>query len=76
MPFVPFAGIDSKDLNTLLYMLLKEQYSIESSTAVQSIQAGAANCGDAKLLQIETGSPVLCISRTTLNTYGQPFGNV
>ena len=73
MPFARFAGIDSKDLNTSLYTLLKEQYGCESSKAVQSIQAGAANSRAAKLLQIKTGSPVLCISRTTLDTYGQPF---
>ena len=73
MPFARFAGIDSQDLSGSLYTLLKEQYGCESSVAMQRIQAGAASSGDAKLLRIKTGAPVLSILRTTLDTEGHPF---
>ncbi len=73
IPFYRFAGLENHDLSGSLYSLLREEYGCECSKAVQSIQAGAASSHDAKLLQIKTGSPVLCISRTTYSRDGIPF---
>lgn len=73
IPFYRFAGLENHDLSGSLYSLLREQYGCESSKASQSIQAGAASTADARLLKIQPGMPVLCISRTTYSSDGVPF---
>ena len=73
VPFYRFVGLEQYDLSQSLYALLKEKYGCECSKASQSILAGAASFFDAKLLKIPTGTPVLCISRTTYGGDGAPF---
>ena len=73
IPFYRFAGLEEHDLSQSLYGLLKEEYGCESYKATQSIRAGAASTFDAKLLKIPTGTPVLCIARTTYSSDGVPF---
>lgn len=73
IPFCRFVGLENHDLSQSLYGLLRDEYGCESSKASQSITAGAASAFEAKLLKIPTGTPALCIARTTYSTDGTPF---
>lgn len=56
-----------------LYQLLGQKYGIRPGRAVQQWQAVACPPGDAKLLDVRRGSPVLQIQRTTFEPEGRPF---
>lgn len=73
LPFARFAGLETSDLSSSLYTVLRERFGCESSKAEQSIQTCLVNATNAKLLQIKTGDPVLIITRTTYDFSGVPF---
>jgi GntR family transcriptional regulator len=56
-----------------LYQLLQQQYGLRPARAVQQWQAVSCPPGDAKLLEIPKGAPVLQIQRTTYDAHGRPF---
>jgi len=56
-----------------LYETLTEKYGIVPTRANQQWQAVACPVADAKLLEIQRGSPVLRIEQTTFDRNGRPF---
>jgi len=56
-----------------LYETLTEKYGIVPTRANQQWQAVACPANDAKLLEIQRGSPVLRIEQTTFDRNGRPF---
>lgn len=56
-----------------LYETLTEKYGIVPTRANQQWQAVACPAPDAKLLEIQRGSPVLRIEQTTFDRNGRPF---
>lgn len=67
--FVP--DINSKDLNSSLYYILKNDFGVELKTGEQIIRTRAATLEEAQLLQISEGSPVFEISRVTFDQNGR-----
>jgi GntR family transcriptional regulator len=58
---------------TSLYRLLNEHWGVEPGTAEQTIETVLASPQVARLLDAETGTPVLLLTRTTTDTSGTPF---
>ncbi len=62
--------------NTLtgsLYAVLRERYGITPHSAEQTIETALASPHEAALLGIDTGVPVLLLSRNTYDAAGEPF---
>ncbi|WP_018664793.1 GntR family transcriptional regulator [Heyndrickxia acidiproducens] len=66
-------GITPEELNQSFYQFLEQKKGLRLGDGRQSIEAVAAPVPLAKLLQIETGSPVLSIERITTLADGTPF---
>lgn len=60
-------GLENEDIHIpdLLYALIVEQYNIPVVRAEETLTADAADADTAKLLNIEEGTPVLVLNRTT-----------
>ena len=68
-----FDGISAAlGLGKSFYRLLHTDYGVELASAEETIEAVAAGPREAKLLGIPAGSPVLLLSRRTVDTSGQP----
>lgn len=74
LPEKRLPGFLEEDLeDRSLYQLLQKKYGIRPARALQQWQAVGCPPGDAKLLEVRTGSPVLQIQRTTFDSEGRPF---
>jgi GntR family transcriptional regulator len=58
--------------NASLYQLLSSTYGVELASAEETIEAVVAESREAGLLKCATGTPLLMLSRLTLDTSGQP----
>ena len=56
-----------------LYQTLRSQYGLELAKVKRSIAAVPVTDSEAKLLQIEKGSPLLQVESTSFLPYGQPI---
>ena len=56
-----------------LYALLRDSYHVVPHSAEQTIETSLANPNEAALLGIDTGVPVLLLSRNTYDEQGRPF---
>ena len=56
-----------------LYALLRDTYRVSPASADQTIETSLANPNEAALLGIDTGVPVLLLSRNTYDELGHPF---
>jgi GntR family transcriptional regulator len=56
-----------------LYYVLRTEYGVKLTHAEQVFEARAATTHEAKYLQLETGDPVLAITRTTFNDKNKPI---
>jgi GntR family transcriptional regulator len=63
-------GLDNEDVHIpdLLYGLIVEKYNVPVVRAEETLTAGGADAHTARVLQIEPGTPVLVLSRTTYTT--------
>lgn len=63
-------GLENEDIHIpdLLYALIVEKYKVPVVRAEETLTAGAADKKTAETLQIEPGSPVLVLNRTTYTT--------
>jgi GntR family transcriptional regulator len=56
-----------------LYAVLRDAYSVTPASAEQTIETSLATPVEAALLGIDTGVPVMLLSRNTYDELGQPF---
>jgi GntR family transcriptional regulator len=67
----------AEDLSTQsLYRILSQKYRVTPTRASQSLDATGCPVGEAALLEVRKGSPVLHIHRTTYDQNGRPFEQV
>lgn len=55
-----------------LYAVLREQYGIEPARATQTLESAVASPAEASLLDVDTGSPLLLLTRTSHGAAGRP----
>ena len=68
-----FDGISAAlGLGKSFYRLLHTEYGVELASAEETIEAAPAGPGEAELLGIQPGAPVLLLSRRTVDTSGRP----
>ena len=68
-----FDGISAAlGLGKSFYRLLHTDYGVELASAEETIEAAAAGPREAELLEIPPGTPVLLLSRRTVDTSGRP----
>ena len=73
LPCSRFAGLDAKPLITgSLYATIEGRYGVRIMRARQVFTAAAACEPEARLLELEPGSPVLRITRTTYDGANRP----
>lgn len=60
------------DPTTSLYQVLAERYGIQMSTADEVVEAALAGASEARLLQIQKGSPVFVFTRVSCVQSGRP----
>jgi GntR family transcriptional regulator len=69
LPCARFAGLDAEPLlSGSLYTTLERRYGVRIVRARQQVTAGVASDGEAGLLDLRPGSPVLRITRTTYDS--------
>ncbi len=66
-------GILSKDLESSLYSILRNQYDLKLNNAEQTLEADIASEIYGELLDISEGDPVLILTRFTLNEENIPI---
>jgi GntR family transcriptional regulator len=73
MPAAVCPGLAQRDLEGVsLYDLLRSEFGIDTQWAEQSLEASLASSGEARLLGIKRGAPVLRTERLTYDTGGTP----
>jgi GntR family transcriptional regulator len=55
-----------------LYQVLADQWGVVAVSAVETIETAPASPREAKLLDTDTGSPMLLLSRHSLDGHGEP----
>ncbi|RZS90043.1 GntR family transcriptional regulator [Motilibacter rhizosphaerae] len=73
LPAARFPGLAERRLDGSVYALLAEAYGLRLGAATERITAVAASPHDAAALQVEVGSPLLAVTRTTVDADGVPF---
>ena len=73
LPADRFPGLLDQPLGGSLYELLEEHYGTAPGEAVEHIEVVAAGEDEASILGLDTGAPLLSISRTTRDPDGAPF---
>ena len=72
-PAERFPGLLDRSLAGGLYELLQSEYGLEPGEAEERIEVVAAGAGEARLLGVARGAPLLTVARTTWDTDGRPF---
>jgi GntR family transcriptional regulator len=73
LPADRFPGLLDQPLGGSLYELLEEHYGTAPGEAVEHIEVVPAGEDEASILGVESGAPLLSISRTTQDPDGVPF---
>jgi len=73
LPAALVPGLPERELSGSLYELLDREYGIRPGEAVEHIEVVAAGESEASILDIEPGSPLLLVNRTTVDAEGRPF---
>jgi GntR family transcriptional regulator len=73
LPAARFADLLEQPMGGSLYELLEERYQAVVHEAVEQIETVLATAGQALLLEIKPGEPLLSIMRTTTDAEGRPF---
>jgi len=61
------------EMSGSIYRILQEKFHLIPTEADETLEVALATPRDASLLQIETGSPLLCSERTTYSQYRRVF---
>jgi GntR family transcriptional regulator len=72
LPALVFPDLLDHRLNGSLYSLMSLHYGQAPHTATESLEAVAANDAEARLLQVESASPLIRIERTAYTAAGLP----
>jgi GntR family transcriptional regulator len=62
-----------RSLSGSLYELLQSEYGLEPGEAEERIEVVEAGAGEARLLGVARGAPLLTVARTTWDADGRPF---
>jgi GntR family transcriptional regulator len=73
LPAKRFPGLLELPLGGSVYELLDEHFGTRPKEAVERIEVAAASPDEAVMLEIEPGTPLLVISRTTTDSGGEPI---
>lgn len=73
LPFFRCPDLLDHDLTGSLYSILEKEYGLRTQQAKQALEASLAVHGEAELLGIEPGAPVLRIDRTTYFADASPM---
>jgi GntR family transcriptional regulator len=68
-----FPGLLELPLGGSVYELLEEHFGAEPADAVERIEVVLASSGDAAILDVEPGAPLMAITRTTTDSDGEPI---
>ena len=66
-----FPGLLERALGSSLYELLNRHYNTYPDEAVENIEITQANSDEASILGVELGSPLLAVTRTTMDLDGR-----
>ncbi len=69
-----YAWLQDQDLTGSLYSLLRE-YGVEPKLAVHDVSLRFASETEAKLLETETGTPLVCLHEVVYDQRGRPLHN-
>jgi GntR family transcriptional regulator len=72
-PAERFPGLLDRSLAGSLYELLQADYGLEPGEAEERIEVVLAGAGEAQLLGVPRGAPLLTVARTTWDADGRPF---
>jgi GntR family transcriptional regulator len=72
-PAERFPDLLDRALGGSLYELLQAQYGLEPGEAEERIEVVDAGAGEARLLGVRRGAPLLAIARTTWDAQGRAF---
>ncbi len=70
-PAEMFPGLLERSLGNSLYELLSKHYDTTPDEAVEHIDLVSATSDEARILEVPFGSPLLSITRTTMDTKGR-----
>lgn len=74
LPYPRFASLLEADLvNASLYQVLAEQYGVQMSSAIQTIEPAVADAPLARALAVREGALLLLLERTTFDERGEPL---
>jgi GntR family transcriptional regulator len=68
-----FPGMLERPLGGSLYEMLAEQYRTTPAEAVEQIEVVGAGTDEAALLSVAVAAPLLSLTRTTCDEFGEPF---
>lgn len=71
LPAKMVPGLPEMDLTGSLYELLRRQYGLHLTNALQTLEAVVACESEADLLEVPIGSPLLAITRTAFSSTGE-----
>ena len=72
-PAKRFPGLLELPLGGSVYELLGEHFDTTPHDAVERIEVAAASADEAAILEVDPGAPLLAITRTTMDTEGEPM---
>jgi GntR family transcriptional regulator len=72
-PAARFPGLLDHSLGGSLYELLQTEYRLRTGEAEERIEVVSANTGDARLLGVGRGDPLIAIARVAMDAAGVPF---
>lgn len=72
-PAERFPGLLELPLGGSVYELLDSHYGTRPKEAIERIEVVAAAADEAKVLDVAAGAPLLSITRTTVDSAGEPF---
>lgn len=70
-PAEMFPGLLERPLGSSLYELLSKHYDTFPDEALEQIEIVAATADEARILSVEVGSPLLSVTRTTMDLNGR-----
>jgi GntR family transcriptional regulator len=63
LPAARFPGLLERDLDGSLYALMRDDYGLEPSEAVERLEPVVARAGEARLLDVPEGAPLMLVER-------------
>ncbi len=73
LPARRFPGLLELPLGGSVYDILDEHFGTKAAGATERIEVVLASAGEAAILDIETGAPLMAITRTTTDADGEPI---